>query len=754
MDEDGISILQSKRGREDGGESGDDDDWDDIRGYMAIKRRKLHNQLTNVGKQQSHLFSGIVIYVNGYTDPDADALKELIHIHGGGYEYSLSSRVSHVIASNLPTAKIVKLSESTMVCTPQWITDSISANRLLPVKDYELYSTLSKGQKQLRVKADEKIDSSPMKDFVDTFFNHSRLHHLSKWSSELKEFTSQLISKTTPKLPLVPFTESIRNSKTRAVCHVDIDCFFVSVSIRDKPHLKGKPIAVSHSKSLAKESTSDVSSCSYEARGYGIRNGMSVGQALNRYPDLIIVPYDFDKYYQVSLSLYETIIKYSGVVQAVSCDEMYVEFTDYCRDFNQVQDIVRQMRDEIREKTGCNASVGISHNMLLARLATKKAKPNGQFYLAAEEVKDYLAHFPVGSLPGVGRSLTAQLDSKGITTCGQLSNVPLFELQGDFGEKTGEMLCNFSQGIDKRELVMQTNRKSMSVDVNYGLRFSHLKEAEDLVKQLSQELHTRAIEGGNFQGTSVCLKMKIRKPDAPLETWKYMGHGSCHNVSRSHQLENVTNSSEDIESVAKKMLHELAPVASDIRGMGIQLVMKLKESSVHNQDIRKHMIERQPDRVSRDKISPSLIETPPLSQLDQSVLLELPPEIQEKIFESYSGQEKADIAHVETVDCCDVKTLLIDCHPDVYMNNMRSDIRSWVMENPDGPPHDEVKQFEEFIVQLTLENLEIATLTLKCLKRSIISGNSKWAEVFEVILSTVESEIHEKYGLRGKLLFD
>ena len=313
-----------------------EDGWEDHKDYMVIKRRKLRDQLEELGAQKSDIFNGVTIYVNGYTNPDADELREMIHTHGGHYEYAPSSRVTHMIATNLPAAKIKNLSETSIVCKPQWITDSIKTGLMLPIKNYELYNTSLKGQKEINFKAANKTsldsfttqnvsvsDVSQSKDFVSEFYSHSRLHYLSTWSAELKEFTSKMLPQSKRKIPLVPSGEGLRSKGVRAICHIDVDCFFVSVSIRDTPHLKGKPVAVTHAKksetqpqssglsSDLRQSTSDIASCSYEAREYGIRNGMSVGEATRRCPNLVLVPYEFEKYRQVSQSLYEVMISYS-----------------------------------------------------------------------------------------------------------------------------------------------------------------------------------------------------------------------------------------------------------------------------------------------------------------------------------------------------------------------------------------------------------------------------------------------------------
>lgn len=534
------------------------------------------------------------------------------------------------------------------------------------------------------------------------------------------------------KIPLLSSSSSLKSQQSRAVVHLDVDCFFVQVSIMDKPHLKGKPVAVTHAKknrnpdsasaavvsnklgntdlhdtsgqeaatSVSQHllhSTSDVASCSYEARKCGIKNGMSVGKALEQCPELTLVPYEFEKYRKVSQALYETLMSYSHLVEAVSCDEAFLELTDYAKDFDEVGQIVKQIRDEVEEKSGCTISAGISHNMLLARMATRKAKPNGQYYLPMVEAKTYLADQPAADLPGVGWSLRKRLEKMDIRTCGDLQKVSLIKLKEEFGERIGETMYHSCRGESNRQLKLVSERKSISVDINFGIRFTRFSEAENHVSHLAQELQRRATEA-SVSGSCVTLKMKIRKATAPVQTWKYLGHGACDNVSRSSSLSVPTRRAEDITKIAVQLLKNVNPTISDIRGMGLQLTKLVsgdspsKKTASSASDIRslfssascqsstcssriqlepiqglslKQDMKGNPDMDIRSLFANSVqqkcqsaeissntvqygygFELPPPSQLDYNVLLELPAELQEKILNSYSAQ--ADSSSLST----------------------------------------------------------------------------------------------------------
>lgn len=639
-------------------EGKDDMNWEDRGGYIRVKRRKLEEQFRDmVGEKQSNILQGVTIHVNGWTEPSKNELKRMIHAHGGNYVFNLygNTKVTHTIATNLPNSKIKNLGDS-VVCTPAWIVDSISAGRQLPTDGYLLYSNhgnqkklnfsktvqakqIEKGEEKLEsfssanpsniarlqqkncissnqsVNDDDRAltthtcnsvasDSSDAKElehnipsvlgkmnaynpsrgaeFVNEFFTHSRLHYLSTWSTELKQFTAQMVNHIQPRYPKLNPSQSLRAQNHRAVVHIDLDCFFVSVSIRGKPHLRGKPVAVTHAYIRApqsvgtspvkhlQDSTSDVASCSYEARNAGVHNGMSVGKAVKLCPNLELLPYDFEGYRQVSQLFYETLLLYSSTVEAVSCDEAYLELTDYVEDFNRVETVISELRKEVEAKTGCTVSAGISHNMLLARLSTRKAKPNGQFYLAVDRAESFLASLSVHDLPGVGYSTTNKLSGMGIETCGELRSLTLAKLQKDFGLKNGTMLYEYSRGIDSRVLKVTSERKSVSVDINYGIRFTDISEAESLIKNLADELEKRA-KDAEVTGGNVTLKMKVRKPDVPHETWKHLGHGMCDNVSRSTLLLQPTQDAKEIGQLAVKLLRQVRVAANDIRGMGLQL---------------------------------------------------------------------------------------------------------------------------------------------------------------------------------------
>ncbi|KAG0021977.1 deoxycytidyl transferase [Podila clonocystis] len=239
-----------------------------------------------------------------------------------------------------------------------------------------------------------RLNSSVQPGFVEKFYQSSRLHYLSTWKAKLRDLTAQIQKNHVP-IPM--------KSKNRVIMHIDFDCFFASVATRGKPELLNKPIGVAHG-SGGSTSNSEIASCNYLARDFGVKNGMHLQRARSLCPDLIVVPYEFQQYEDISIDFYKILLTYSDELQAVSVDEALVDVTSTCQSIWEEQEntvrhtfissssssvsnsqqmdpgeFAQRIRDEIYEATGCHASVGVGPNVLLAKLSTKRAKPHGQY---------------------------------------------------------------------------------------------------------------------------------------------------------------------------------------------------------------------------------------------------------------------------------------------------------------------------------------------------------------------------------------
>uniref|UniRef100_A0A914W2G8 DNA repair protein REV1 n=1 Tax=Plectus sambesii TaxID=2011161 RepID=A0A914W2G8_9BILA len=568
----------------------------------------------------SDLFAGVAIFVNGYTEPSASELRRLMMKHGGAYHMYELPNTTHVVVSNLPKSKIDKLKPGEKLVTAAWITDSIAAGRLLPDVDYLLYGekqgcaalnkfvrpadqTPSRSPAMLPPPAvDEQSNSRSLPktsdpQFLKEYYARSRLHFISTWGQKMKRLVDELRAASDGTFPgRQLLAERIDVGDGSAVLepvfvHIDMDCFFVSVGLASRPHLRGKPVVVTSAKGVGAEtmpgqqdktsSWAEISSCNYEARAAGLKNGMLLGKALKACPDLTAIPYEFEAYQEASIKLYHILASYTLNIRAVSCDEMYIDLTELCRD-SSISDplkVVAVIRQQIADETGCSASAGLGPNMLVARLATRRAKPNGQFYVPQKDVHSFMAEQRIADLPGIGRNIREKLESHfgSLEKCADLEAIPVGRLKATFGPKHGQQLNDLCRGIDNSTIKDTTERKSVSCDINYGIRLQSDAEAVEFLKNLAVEV-TKKLDEINMAGRMMTMKLMTRQADAPEKAQKYMGHGLCDTVSRSTTLSRPIRDDRQIASTAISLFRQLSPVVVDVRGVAIMMT-KLESTS-------------------------------------------------------------------------------------------------------------------------------------------------------------------------------
>ncbi|XP_063870475.1 DNA repair protein REV1-like isoform X3 [Scylla paramamosain] len=318
-------------------------------------------------------------------------------------------------------------------------------------------------------------------------------------------------------------------------------------------------------------SLSEIASCNYEARKAGVRNGMFLGPALKLCPHLKTIPYDFEGYKEVSYKLYDIVASFTHDIEAVSCDEMFVDLTELLQSCKvSPEDFTTYLRERVQEETGCPCSAGLGANMLVARMATRHAKPNGQHWADPEDLLLYMKDHKATELPGVGWSTGKRLEAEGLTTCGDLQKCSLGQLQSLLGPRTGHSLYNYCRGVDTRAVKSEHVRKSVSAEVNYGIRFTCQNDAHKFISELAAEVESR-LAAIKMKGKCITLKLKVRAKDAPIETAKFMGHGVCDNIAKSVSLSMSTSSADIIERETLGLLKQIKNPPQDFRGVGIQV---------------------------------------------------------------------------------------------------------------------------------------------------------------------------------------
>lgn len=416
-------------------------------------------------------------------------------------------------------------------------------------------------------------------DFIKQYYAESRLHHLSTWKAELKSRMQKLASEKGPQAK----PRKRNTGARRYIMHIDFDSFFCAVSLKSAPHFADKPTVVAHGAGNG----SEIASCNYPARKFGVKNGMWMKKARELCPELNVLPYDFPAYEEASRLFYESILEVGGVVQSVSIDEALIDVTSMIlkaaslsgggvdegsirREQEKADQIALDLRGLVKEKTGCAVSVGIGGNILLAKVALRKAKPAGQFQITPDDTLAILGKLKVNDLPGVANSITGKLEEIGVKLVSDIRRISKERLAGTLGPKTGEKLWEYARGIDRAEVGDQPFRKSVSAEVNWGIRFINQEEAEEFVFNLCKELERRLLNE-QVKGKQLTIKIMRRSADAPLDPPKHLGHGKCDMFNKSTMFGVATHDAQALGKEAIIMLRSFKFSAGDLRGLGVQL---------------------------------------------------------------------------------------------------------------------------------------------------------------------------------------
>ena len=257
--------------------------------------------------------------------------------------------------------------------------------------------------------------------------------------------------------------------KIRKIIHVDMDCFFAAVEIRDQPEIAGKPVAVGGS---AKR-RGVIATANYEARKYGVHSALSSAIALQRCPELIILPGRMDKYKEVSSEVFKIFRQYTQLVEAISLDEAFLDVTDCPMHSGSGTLIAQAIKEEIYAKTSLRASAGIAPNKFLAKIASDWMKPDGLYTIAPKQIEGFVKALPVKKIWGVGKESLRKFNKFGLETCGDLQKLSVENMTKIFGENRAQELMELAHGIDHRQVKPSRERKSYSKERTFDHDLSH-----------------------------------------------------------------------------------------------------------------------------------------------------------------------------------------------------------------------------------------------------------------------------------------
>jgi DNA polymerase-4 len=335
-----------------------------------------------------------------------------------------------------------------------------------------------------------------------------------------------------------------------------MDAFFASVEQQTNPGLRRKPIAV-----IGSGGRTVITTRSYEARKYGVKTGMSIYEAKKACPHIIFVVGNNEKYTHTCKELQNIYLRFTPDMEVYSIDEAFLDITMTHHLFGGPEEIGKSIKAEIKKQFGITCTVGIAPNILIAKLASDLAKPDGLRRVNPDEIESLLKNLPLKELWGIGLKLTERLEELGIETCGELGMAPASLLRNKFGIM-GEHLKAMGMGICNRPLyVHEEDPKSIGHSMTFPKDLYDMKEIDAEILRLSEMVGRRARRYG-FIGRKVSLK--IRHPD--FETF-----------TKQTTLPDYTNYTHEIYKNAVSILNSIK-LRGSVRLLGVCISSIIRDS--------------------------------------------------------------------------------------------------------------------------------------------------------------------------------
>ena len=333
----------------------------------------------------------------------------------------------------------------------------------------------------------------------------------------------------------------------RWIMHVDMDAFYASVEILDNPNLKGLPVIVE-----GRSARGVVSTCSYEARKFGVHSAMPLFEARRLCPHGVYLPVRPHRYAEMSGKIMAIFRETSPLVEQLSIDEAFLDLTGMER-LGGAETIAHQVQDRIQEELKLSASVGLAPNKFLAKLASDMDKPHGFVKITPGEAEAMLAPMPVTKIFGIGRSAEDKLKQFGIEKIGQLASADVAILRKVFGINA-EQVKRLALGLDDRPVVNEEEAKSIGKENTFDYDLTDFESCRDEVLDLSGQVGWR-LRRENLAGHTVTLKVKF---------------ADFHTITRSSTGDRLIAWDEDIFSLAEQMLRKIN-VKPGVRLLGVSV---------------------------------------------------------------------------------------------------------------------------------------------------------------------------------------
>jgi DNA polymerase IV len=383
------------------------------------------------------------------------------------------------------------------------------------------------------------------------------------------------------------------------ILHVDMDAFYASVATRDRPDLSSVPVIVGGGHRGV------VLSANYLARQYGVRSAMPGTRARRLCPQAVVVPPDFETFGAVSAAVMENFRQVTPLVEAVSLDEAFLDVSGAARRLGSPYDIAEHLRARIFDEQGITCSVGIASTVAVAKMASRRAKPDGICVVPPGEVTTFLHPLDVGELWGVGEKTTATLHRLGLMTVGDVAHTPLATLQRAVGGALGSQLHQLAWGRDRRTVTPRRGPdepdRSMGADETFGRDTDDHEVILRELLRLSAKVTSR-MRTARVAGRTVTLRVRF----ADFTT-----------ITRSRTLPEATDVTQQVYRTAADLFVALGLQRARIRLVGVRVEGLVPRDTVHHQMVlgeREHgwsdadrAVDRAASRFGRAAVRPATL---------------------------------------------------------------------------------------------------------------------------------------------------
>ncbi|MEV4798875.1 DNA polymerase IV [Nonomuraea sp. NPDC049421] len=334
------------------------------------------------------------------------------------------------------------------------------------------------------------------------------------------------------------------------ILHVDMDAFFASVELLERPELKGRPVIVG-----SPAGRGVVLSATYEARAFGVHSAMPMSRARRLCPQATIIPPSHGKYSEVSKGVMEIFHAITPLVEPIASDEAFLDVGGARRRLGPPATVAAMIREQVSERYGITCSVGVASSKFIAKLASKQCKPDGLLVVPAGEVVDFLHPLPVSALWGVGERTEQSLVRLGIRTVGDLARVPPTTLQRELGQAVGGHLAALAWGRDERPVTAHVPDKSIGNEETFAADVDDPGVIKRELLRLSERVAARMRKAGHVGRT---VSVKLRRADFTT-------------ISRSRTLREPTDVAQVIYATACELYEAAGLQRVRLRLVGVRM---------------------------------------------------------------------------------------------------------------------------------------------------------------------------------------